>query len=313
MIAHECLEGYIGIPDCGDVLPESGIYITDHPGLSKVMFDKIAGAERQTWHEVWKAIERRAINRMMGDVTAWFGRRYKIRNPMQAQALPRTVTGVEAGSGESGIRIDLGTDDWYYSSLQVIHFQNIDFFSVVSDVSVTFYITDINNEINLYTKTITVAEGWNTVFSDVTVGALNVKVWFNAAGMDVGLIPVKDDLVCFSCCEAKMSGISNGNSYGISGRVAIHCSFEKLICNNKAIFKNALWNAMAYEAMRERIYSERLNRYTLVDRDIARNEMAPEFLAEYQRELAQAVDAIDISDPCCIECDAQVRNEWATL
>lgn len=78
------------------------------------------------------------------------------------------------------------------------------------------------------------------------------------------------------------------------------CTIESLICDNKAIFKQALWYSHGVELCAEIIHSERLNRFTTIDAKKAQN-LRIEFEIEYQRLLNQAIESLDCGD--CLECD----------
>lgn len=53
-----CLDNYIGLKGCGNALPESGIYISDLPGMSNEFLNAIATDDQVTFKEVWASVQR---------------------------------------------------------------------------------------------------------------------------------------------------------------------------------------------------------------------------------------------------------------
>jgi hypothetical protein len=103
------------------------------------------------------------------------------------------------------------------------------------------------------------------------------------------------------------------NSYGVSAIVGVQCRYDALVCGSKAVFCKCALVPFRRELMTERIYSERLNRYTTVDRSRAQ-ELRKEFKEEYLSQLELAVSGITLNHhDCCVECAAQVEWKEARL
>lgn len=331
MIAQSCLTGYIWIPGCGSETPESGLWITDHPGFPLQMFDKIADSDKQTWKAVWEVIEKRAINRLVSDVTNYFGSKYRLRKVTDNVRLPidvNTATNQTAQAAEYRgfeVELDFQNSEWAHSSLQIIHFQEIRFYSKAAISGVVFKIRDLLNGIDLESKTVNVVVGWNTIWANKHYASYHLFVGYDSTGIDSVELLLPDEVYgcdcfdsCSGCCDSRIRGmILNGatgkNLYGMSGIVSVNCSFESVICANKYLFRNALWYGMAYEALRERAFTERLNKFTTVDRTILKEEMLPEAIDQYKFELEQVTAGIDLNDSCCLECDSQVHYAEARL
>lgn len=331
MIAQDCLTGYIGIPGCGSDTPESGLWITDHPGFPLALFDKIADSDKQTWKALWDALVKRAINRLVSDSTAAFAKRYRLKAVTDNVRLPVDVNAATNQTAQAAeyrgieVELDFYNSAWAYSSLQVIHFQEVKCYAKTAVNGVVFKIRDLLNGIDLETKTVNLSAGWNTIWTNKHFASYHLFIGYDATNVEsVELLP--DDVsscdCCFTscdgCCDSRIRGSVLGgstgkNTYGVSGVVSVNCSFETVLCSNKYLFRNALWYCLAYEALRERMFTERLNKFTTVDRAIAKEEMLPEFMEQYQRELQQTVDGIDLNDSCCTECDAIVSQQWARL
>lgn len=79
-----------------------------------------------------------------------------------------------------------------------------------------------------------------------------------------------------------------------------YCDYEDLICDNKARLVNPWRFLLGNQLMLFRIYSTRLNRFTTIDLEQAK-ELRDHYQVEYERSLEQAVKLIDTGD-CCLEC-----------
>lgn len=78
------------------------------------------------------------------------------------------------------------------------------------------------------------------------------------------------------------------------------CDYETLICDNITVLTNAWKLLLGNQLMIERIYSNRLNRYTTVGLEEAK-ELKDHYQVEYEKALAQAVKLMDVTDCefCC--------------
>lgn len=88
------------------------------------------------------------------------------------------------------------------------------------------------------------------------------------------------------------------NCHKLYKREAIDC----LICENKELLSESLWYLMGAEILQERIGSDRINRYTTVDRSKTKETQAS-FLEEFYRQLHVAVLGIDLESSTCFETD----------
>lgn len=79
-----------------------------------------------------------------------------------------------------------------------------------------------------------------------------------------------------------------------------YCDYGNLICDNKNRFTSAWKYLLGNQLMLFRIYSTRLNRFTMVD--LAQAEKLKDFYqVEYEKSLSQSVKLIDVTDCelCC--------------
>jgi len=79
-------------------------------------------------------------------------------------------------------------------------------------------------------------------------------------------------------------------------REAVDC----LICENKELLSVALWYLMGAEMSEEFLRSDRINRYTTVDRQKIR-EQKDNFIESFSSELSVSVAGIDVNESACFE------------
>ena len=79
-------------------------------------------------------------------------------------------------------------------------------------------------------------------------------------------------------------------------REAVDC----LICENKELLSVALWYLMGAELCEEFLRSDRINRYTTVDRQKIR-EQKDNFIEAFSNELQTSIAGIDIQGSACFE------------
>lgn len=78
------------------------------------------------------------------------------------------------------------------------------------------------------------------------------------------------------------------------------CDYDEMICANKETLVNAWRYLLGNQLMIFRLYTTRLNRFTTVDKDMAK-ELRDHYQVEYEKALAQAVKLVDVStcELCC--------------
>jgi len=84
--------------------------------------------------------------------------------------------------------------------------------------------------------------------------------------------------------------------FNLYNRTAIDC----LICENKELLAISLWYLMGAEMCEEALRSERINRYTTVDRQKTK-ENKENFLEVFYSELSTSVHGIDIKGSACFQ------------
>lgn len=336
----DCLNGYIGIRGCSDSEPASGLYLEDLQGISIKSLDKIANSDQITYKGVFDDIERRALRRFESIVTNWLSLKYQIKRVSQSGNLGLTIEGSATASGADyrGYWVLLSEDDDYVkSNLHVYHQQSISLY-LTQAVNTTVKILDITgiqsttvelNQLDSFSVTGTV--GWNTIaVNEDYKPTLGIAVLYDATNVTSQGHEVPE--VCYDYCgcldlcygcEAKIEGIRTDdltpstvtrgtNTYGLSGVFSVGCKFDQFICDNRQAFARALWLCYGYEYWNERLYSERLNRYGVIDREIAK-EARDEVWKDFNEELQIVLEGIELKEDCCVSCNAQVKAVEAIL
>lgn len=93
--------------------------------------------------------------------------------------------------------------------------------------------------------------------------------------------------------------------YQINERDTVAC----LACEFKDLLATSLWYILGRELMDERIYSDRVNRYTTIDR-LQAQELRDHYQICFEEELKAAVQGIDVEHSDCIldEKDCPQQN-----
>lgn len=78
------------------------------------------------------------------------------------------------------------------------------------------------------------------------------------------------------------------------------CDYDTIICANTDLLANAWRYLLGNQLMLFRLYTTRLNRFTTVDYDQAK-ELRDYYQVEYEAALRQAVKLVDVS-ACCLQC-----------
>lgn len=333
-----CLIDYIGIRGCTNTTSLSGVYINDFlQGVEWRQIDQIADADQLSFVGVWSDIQSRASYRFKNDVNValqnkfannGFNSGYKLKQITQSHDIGKVLNSTTyAPANEArGFRIKLGD---FASNLQYIHIQNINiYFSAPSNITLTF--KDVDTGLTLGTKVVNAVSGWNNIYIGSDYYSKNLSVTYNATGItssSLSLTSVNgydaDCDCCIACtntCEAYVYGVKGttqtNDTYGLSPIFSVKCSYDTLVCNNKAHFLTSWAYLLGAELMAERIYSSRINRWTTIDKNRA-IELRKEFEARYMGgivneikfagDLNTAVYGLSLNQSdCCVECDAPI-------
>lgn len=333
-----CLIDHIGLKGCGQDDAPSGYYINDLLSDALQQTSKLTTSEKATFTEIWEDIQKRAVRRFGVDVTNFLSKKYRLKRVAQSINLGtkiNTTTDQTAPANDNrGLIIDLNPNDTCgESSMQVIHIQYLSIYvKVASGVPMSVRIIDADTLETLQTITITAVVGWNKLAEELNFNATRIGIVYIGDTITSPAFELPEacsccayelgcDTICHGCCDASIKGVITDNegvstygtnTYGISGIFSVNCSYEGFVCDNKNLFTYPLWQLLGYMLMDERIYSSRLNQFTLVNIDGAK-ERRDKFLDEYNRSMLDVLDGLDLCGDCCLECNEQITNQEVHL
>jgi len=332
----DCLIDYIGLKGCTATTPDSGLYINSLPGVNLKKIDDAADDQQVNFDGVWDDVQLRAARRFRSDVIAAMGQNYTLKRlarTLNLQRVADTATTTAPSAQYRGFSYELNEadDDIVDSNLQTIHLQSVGVY-MTSSGTLDFVIYDLETSELLYSvKTATLAEGWNTVnFEKKYLDSKRIFVGYDATGVtSVKLDPdLADDY--FECCKGRIQGgysatatptvvTDIANTYGLAPILNVRCEWDALVCGNKDLFVNAWWYLLGAELMSEIMMSDRLNRWTTVNRTQIEQQKAI-FETQYRGGvvvigdtevtfdglLPNAIKGVYINqNDCCVECSNQ--------
>lgn len=332
-----CLLDYVGLRGCSDVIPPSGLYVNDLPGISNEILVKLTNQEDPTYVDVWNMIQKRAGSRFSLDVREEMTKHYKLNSLMQGINVGNNVGSLATSVTDTvGFSIELidANYDFVPSPLASIHIQQIKFYCDDDVNSVIFSIWDLDattytNGQVLWSKTVDIIQGQNVIEVNQTFHNLYISPsWRIAVVVDtanlVGLmynmsLPYNRSMM--SCCDVRIQGYSydggtststfGNNTFGVSGIFSIVCNWDALICQNKTLFSRAWWYLLGIELITEVMYSNKLNQYTTVNLQ-RMDALRAEYQVEYKKALEQLAGGFKLSCDCCIECNEPVQLRETT-
>lgn len=335
-----CLIDYIGVNGCGQAVPPSGIYINELPGVELKMIDKIADPEQVNFLGVWADVQKRAARRFGNDMNAEFNKRYKLRTITQSVNVGKKIntSNITNEAPEyRGFILELERDQQNYvaSNLQVMYVQYVDLY-LPGAINTTIKIFDLDTQEQLYTSALTGAQGWNRISVLQTFASRRIYICYDATL--VNSVELNTQLLeqavlyngvdsyyyaqyIFPNLNAELRGTSstiadkftlvNGNNtFGLCAVFSVNCSYESFICNNLRVFENAWWYLLGIELMNERIFTSRLNEFTVGNTQRA-TDLKVLFTERYKGtetdkgELMLSIEGINLdqSDKC-LQCNA---------
>jgi len=340
----DCLEDWILVKTCATTTPDSGVYLEDLYGVSLRQIDEIANEDQVNFTGVWADIQKRALNRFKTDVISGLKKRYLLKTLTSNVSIGKNVlqtTETASASEYRGLRIELNdeNDDYVYSNLHRIYIQNVQI-NLKSAVNADIKFYDLDTGTLLLTKTYTGVQGWQSINVNQYFDVRRLFVGYDASladsiDTDINKIRSYSETIC---CGLEIDGASStqadpttltlgNNTFGLIINCAAVCGYEALVCNNKDLFTQSLLYLLGIELMNERIYSDRLSRYTTIDlrqAELLRQEFMSRYkggqvdngtvILSFDGELPTALDGIQLNqNDCCIECNDTIMFKDANL
>lgn len=308
------------ITPSSDTTSRSGLYAVDLPGVTLNLFDDLTKDEQADWEECWTSIYNRSIKNFIKDVQGRVSDRFHLDLKLVSRETSKFQTQENTSGATSGIKLEYVLPK--YSRIRVVSV-TVKALVTVSDFVLSFYEDDSSGTL-LYSKTVDLTAGSNTVNIDQDFEVEDTLfVGYDASSFRLYKTENRyyencqynyfDKLSCSYPCyggafNASVVQISGG---GVNVKAVIYCSIEKFILENINLFDVALWYRLGVELMKERIASDRFNRWTTLTEDRAA-ELMGVYMNEYTNEnksghLDMSVRNLKMQeDSVCFECKSAV-------
>lgn len=313
-----CLFDYIGLIDV--TTPTSGKYLNRLQGIDTNQLDLIRNDETYTIEDAWDDIQNRAIDEFEQRLQEWGAKFYRNRSYTS-----NIVTGqydedvaVSTGSSLAGWQFD--GHFGYYKNMKLT-IQNVRLYATNS----------VNSNIFIYnSSTGDLLETIPFVFQADTINEIPIlksyaaweypRLFICYDESEVQTIKASDLFYqyTFDTSEGRVASGSpvkkaniNGVGSGGQGMIVtynIDCSLDNWVCQRLDLFTTPFMYLLGYEFCQERLYSDRINRYTLLNRERAR-ELGDYFLERFNVQLRETLNAltIDFGADFCFRCDREVN------
>jgi hypothetical protein len=311
-----CFDDFITI---GKSFPSrSGLYATNIPGVTLALFDDLTKDEQGDYVECWNDLYSNAQANFIADVQGKLADKFHIDLKLVSRETSEFTKDENTFDGHAGLTLQYYLPK--YAKLQVL---TIEIFSIESYASpefiVRFYKNDSSGEL-LYTKSVEIIPGRNRIdiFQDFEVD----KLFISYSSADYRLYKSEnryymdgsypwgfDKFSCtFPICVGSNASVTQTNGGGLNADFVVYCSIEKFICRNLNIFKKAFLSRIGIDLIRERVLTDRFNRFTTLTTERA-TELAGYYQKEYDNDLENSVRNLRIQeDPICFECKSIVSS-----
>ena len=313
------------LKDVGTTDPISGRYLNEMPGIDTDQFDLIKPEESYSLEAAWDDIERRAISKFETILNRWGVKYFKnysyIENIVTGQY--STNDAVPIGSSLRGYLLK------DFTSSQVNQAVNVQFVHLYSTV-------DIDSVIYIYNAT--TGDLLDAITHSFVSGQIN-KVTINK---QYPLWKYPNLFICYNDADIaskkasnlgydRLNNLSSGkvsntasvvtgniSDVGSTGQglivsYSINCAWDNFISQRMQIFEEPYMYLLAAEFCYERIFSDRINKYTLLNKPQAEESLAY-FQDEGNSMLENTLKGMVVDyghNDICFQCDRAVTYRHA--
>lgn len=310
----DCLSNYIGVRQLeGYNDPDSGYFINDLQGISTQQLEDISDTEdhyeaRLGWDDIYARASRLLESDIKTALKKYFKRYSFIDNGITGQLVDNDA--LTQSSTYNGVRFNLG----YQSKNLVLNISTFDIY-LAEAATFSIYVYDLHTGKRLDEIAYTGVEGLNTFRINKNYAVhrhSDVFVCYDASVVSTLKMSDYKPLGFTHYVEVpKTSAVLDDNvtgaDTGLSITFNLECSVSNFVCQRIDSFKDAFLYKLGVEFCNERIYSDRINRYTLMDREDA-TQLRTELEAEYQRLIEAALKDVKVTETDqCFECNKAVN------
>jgi hypothetical protein len=302
-----------------DTPSRSGLYANRLPGVTIALFDDLTKDEQEDLDQCFSDLYETAKLNFTTDVQGKIGKKFHYDQKLVTRETSKFLDSVNASTGPSGIKIESSLPK--YARLHLISAEVFSEDAYESpELEITVYDTDEDGEV-LLTKSSEISVGRNVINIDSDFEADKLLIVYDPTMFDLRKSENKyyntlgahyDKLSCTYPCGYGNDGyaisVLQFNNGGLNLKFVVSCSIDKFICENINIFKTAFWYRIGVDLMRERILSDRFNRFTLFTEERA-EQLKKEYMELYEVNLNNSIDSVNINeDPICFECKNIVES-----
>lgn len=295
----------------------SGLYANQLPGVTLNLLDDLTKDEQEDFLEFWADIYERTIANFLSEVQGKLADKFNVDLKLFSRETSEFKDDENIGNGYAGVKLEYNLPRY-----GVLHVGEIEVFSDIPQTEVVFEFFE-KDELGrkLHEVTTDLQDGINHIYigQDFRVDKLFI-------GYDRGLLAMREtknkhysdchyyefsDLSClFPCYNNSRGSVRQVNGGGINVIYNATCSIRKFVEDNLNIFKDAFWYRIGLELIRERIFSDRFNRWTtMMVEDAEKKESA--YIRECELKLDNAIRSIRITeDPVCFTCKSTVYANY---
>lgn len=316
---NECFSNILGIkPNCdldNYIVPSSGLFISDYPGIGIKEASNLASGENGTGLDYLYSLRNKAMIRMQNDILRYVNKTFKI-NAIETMPWPTTkevrttVIAADVGNPKRGIVLEKKNPK---CRLQKIYISKISI-AVPTTCVGDLTILDVTTGTSLTYPNLDLQGGFaNEFLINKSFSGNELQIYLNG---DIAVYSVNPQCNCggisSSPCVNAMGMLNNTvtktEGYGITAFVTCKCDFSDLLCDlsmdpilGQAAFE--LVGSMFYD---ERLKSTRFNWMTIYNQEEMKVQMEAGF-ALYGQYLSDSLEGlktyIERADNCgCIDC-----------
>lgn len=313
-----CFENYITIDN--STPSKSGLYFTDLPGLNLAVLQGLKKQEQADYQTLFSNLYKNAQINLKVDLQRKLSNRFHIDKKLITRETSEFRNEVNDGSELAGVKISVSLPKYAR-----VHILSIGVRSAQEYLSpeAQFFIhkDDADGEL-LSTVSAELQEGRNTVDvyqefeeSELFIGydpsELELYQTRNKYyPLDKSIRGVTQDIACsFPCIYGDEGSVYQINSGGLNVKFLVYCSMEKFLCDNLPLFQYALWHRLGIETTKEKIVTDRVNRFSVLTKD-----EATDLMAVYSEDYNAALDAATMNikmqeDPICFMCKSTIKSK----